>query len=57
MNDIDYSNYILVPDEAARLLRINKQVLLRKARQGKIPGAFKIGKLWRFRLNQLVIEG
>lgn len=38
---------ILLPEEAAELLRISKYKLLEQARNGLIPGA-KIGGDWRF---------
>lgn len=43
---------LLDADEAARLLRIHPQTLLRSARRGKIP-AIRLGRLWRFRASVL----
>ncbi|MCM1298204.1 MAG: helix-turn-helix domain-containing protein [Firmicutes bacterium] len=40
-------------DTLALLLRIDQQVVRKKARQGEIPGARKIGKFWYFEKNIL----
>jgi excisionase family DNA binding protein len=37
----------LTPTEAARLLHMTPDALMRKARAGKIPGA-KVGRSWLF---------
>ena len=48
-------NYeILNIKEAAELLKVNPEVLRRLSISGKIPAAFKIGKLWRYRKNDLI---
>ena len=39
--------------EAAQLLGVSIRTLARLAGQGKIPGAVKIGKLWRFNRRKL----
>ena len=44
---------LLTLEEAAEFLRINPEVLRRKAREGKVPAA-KIGRQWRFRLTRLL---
>jgi excisionase family DNA binding protein len=43
---------LLDADEAAKLLKIHPQTLLRSARRGKIP-AIRVGRLWRFRASIL----
>jgi excisionase family DNA binding protein len=41
-------------DEAAKFLRINRYTLYRMLRRHEIPpGAFRIGRLWRFDLGEL----
>lgn len=39
--------------EAAQLLGVSIRTLARLAGQGKIPGAVKVGKLWRFNRRKL----
>ncbi|HEY6253137.1 MAG TPA: helix-turn-helix domain-containing protein [Candidatus Angelobacter sp.] len=43
---------LLDAEEAAKLLRIHPQTLLRGARRGEIP-AIRVGRLWRFRASIL----
>ena len=45
---------ILNTKEAAQLLKVNPEVLRRLSISGKIPAAFKIGKLWRYRRDELI---
>jgi excisionase family DNA binding protein len=44
---------LLDSDEAAALLKIHPKTLQRMARRGEIEG-IRIGKLWRFRVSDLV---
>jgi len=44
---------VLTLEEAAAFLRLNPEVLRRKAREGKVPAA-KVGRQWRFRLRRLL---
>ena len=39
-------------DEAARFLNINAKTLQKMARNGDVP-AYRIGKLWKFRISDL----
>ncbi len=48
------SKTVLKPDEAAKLLQVNREVLRRLSEAGKIPGAFKVGKQWRYRRDELI---
>ncbi|RKX45643.1 MAG: DNA-binding protein [Thermotogae bacterium] len=45
---------LLTVQEAARLLRLAPAVVRRAAREGRLPGAVKVGREWRFRLHDLV---
>lgn len=45
---------ILKLREAAELLRINPESLRRLSESGKVNGAFKIGKLWRYHRPELI---
>ena len=42
--------------QAASRLNVSWYSLVRWAKQGKIPGACKVGEQWRFREDALVIE-
>lgn len=45
---------LLIDSEAASsLLSISQRNLTRLAKQGKIPGAVKVGMLWRFNRRKL----
>jgi excisionase family DNA binding protein len=44
----DNTKPLLDPDEAAALLGISRQHLLRLARRGEIPGRVKLGKIVKF---------
>ena len=46
---------VLCLHAAARRLRIPERTLRYQASRGRIPGAFKQGKLWRF--SAAVLEG
>jgi excisionase family DNA binding protein len=43
---------LVVPNEAAKYLRISVATLQRLSRAGEIPGV-RIGKLWRYRKSTL----
>lgn len=47
-------NVILTLAEAAALLRMNKEVLRRRMRQGDIPGGRKVGADWKFNRQALL---
>jgi excisionase family DNA binding protein len=40
-------------DEAASFLRVHRVTLYRMLKKGEIPGAFKIGRVWRLDLDEL----
>lgn len=44
---------ILTPEEAALLLRVNRETIYRNLRRGKLPG-IKLGGQWR--ISKLVLE-
>lgn len=52
-SEMTYDNHLMTLEEAADFLRLNAEVLRRKARQGEVPAA-KIGRQWRFRLPRLI---
>ena len=39
----------LTPADVSNLLRIPKRTIYKFANEGQIPGAFRIGRHWRFR--------
>ncbi len=39
---------LLTPDELSKLLRIPKRSVYKFVQDGHIPGAFRIGRHWRF---------
>lgn len=45
---------LLDPREAAARLGLHERTVARMAREGRIPGAVKIGRGWRFPANRLV---
>ena len=45
---------ILTAEQASALLQVNIVRLRKLASDGGVPGAFKIGKLWRFDKKQLM---
>ena len=51
------SNEVLKPEEAAKYLRINREVLRRLSEQGKIQGAYKVGNQWRYVKAELFKKG
>lgn len=44
---------VLEPDDVALILRRPRREVQRLARVGKIPGAFRCGRYWRFRAAPL----
>jgi excisionase family DNA binding protein len=44
---------VLTADELAERLKVSKSTVEEMARSGKLPGAFRIGKHWRFDLDVL----
>ncbi|MDP3919197.1 MAG: helix-turn-helix domain-containing protein [Candidatus Omnitrophota bacterium] len=46
---------LLKPKEVAKQLRISNRSVAYLAQSGKIPGAFRVGKHWRFK-EALLIE-
>jgi len=47
---------LLTPVEAAARLGIHVKTLTRAARQGRVPGARRVGRVWRFDASQLDLE-
>lgn len=47
---------LLSPAEAAARLGIHPKTLTRAARQGRVPGARRVGRCWRFDASQLALE-
>jgi excisionase family DNA binding protein len=45
---------ILTPAEAAALLRVSENTVKDWARAGDLPGAFKLGKVWRVERDALL---
>jgi len=44
---------LLTIDDLSKKLKIQKRSIYFFAQQGKIPGAFKFGKHWRFRQDMI----
>ena len=40
---------LLTPEELSKLLRVPKRSIYKFVQDGHIPGAFRIGRHWRFR--------
>ncbi|MGO9242861.1 MAG: helix-turn-helix domain-containing protein [Bryobacteraceae bacterium] len=40
--------------EVAHLVRMHRDTILRMAKQGRIPGAHKFGRHWRFSTGQIL---
>ena len=47
---------ILTPEQAAELLKMQPSTVKAWARAGKLPGAFKVGKVWRFNRRIMLEE-
>jgi len=39
--------------EAAKFLQVHRVTLYRMLRRGRIPGAFKVGRVWRLDLEKI----
>jgi excisionase family DNA binding protein len=48
-------NEIVTPDELAQRFKVPVSTIEELARKGKIPGAFRIGKHWRFDMDAVRI--
>jgi excisionase family DNA binding protein len=44
---------VLTADEIAEKLKVPKSTIEEMARAGKLPGAFRVGKHWRFDLDSV----
>jgi excisionase family DNA binding protein len=51
---IDSASEIMTAEELAKYYRVTKQTITNQAAAGKIPGAFRIGKLWRFHRKKIL---
>jgi excisionase family DNA binding protein len=47
---------LLSPGEAAARLGIHVKTLTRAAREGRVPGARRVGRVWRFDPSQLNLK-
>lgn len=47
---------LLAPREAAARLGLHERTVARMAREGRLPGAVKIGKGWRFPAGSLAVR-
>lgn len=47
---------LLTPAEAAARLSLHPKTLTRAAAAGRVPGAMRIGRAWRFRPSELALE-
>jgi excisionase family DNA binding protein len=54
--DRDRSNDLLTPTEAAQQLGVHVKTLTRAASAGRVPGAVKVGRGWRFRTDELAMK-
>lgn len=43
----------LTSEEVAEMLRVTPRTILNLADEGKLPGAFRVGKQWRFSRSKL----
>ena len=43
------THFVLTPDDLCEKLKLSRRTVYERSRKGEIPGAFKIGKHWRFR--------
>jgi excisionase family DNA binding protein len=53
-------NNVLTVAEAAEVLHLNPVTLYRALKRGALPGAFRVGGVWRFHrkaLERLMMEG
>jgi excisionase family DNA binding protein len=50
----DSDGRLLDPREAAVRLGLHERTVARMAREGRIPGAVKVGRAWRFPADRLV---
>jgi excisionase family DNA binding protein len=51
--DDEYDDQVLTAEEAAELLRVSVQTVLKESRLGVIPGV-KIGREWRYSRRALI---
>jgi excisionase family DNA binding protein len=47
---------LMTPTEAAAQLSVHPKTLTRAAADGRVPGAQRVGKAWRFRADGLALE-
>ncbi len=45
------THFVLIPDDLCEKLKVPRSAVYERARKGEIPGAFRIGKHWRFRAD------
>jgi len=56
LDDETATGRLLSPAQAAKRLGIHVKTLTRAARQGRVPGARRVGRVWRFDAAQLDLE-
>jgi len=56
LDDQTATGRLLSPAEAAARLGIHVKTLTRAARQGRVPGARRVGRVWRFDASQLDLQ-
>lgn len=54
--DQEAAGRLLTPAQAAATLGIHVKTLTRAAREGRVPGARRVGRCWRFDAAQLDLE-
>jgi excisionase family DNA binding protein len=47
---------LLTPQEAAQRLGVHPKTITRAAAAGRVPGAVRVGRTWRFRADELALE-
>ena len=47
---------LLTPTEAARRLQVSSRTITRAAAAGRVPGAIRAGRRWRFAADKLALE-
>ena len=45
---------VMTAEEVADYFRVTKQTITNQAAAGKLPGAFRVGKLWRFHRKKIL---
>ena len=51
--DEEFRDQVLTAEEAAQLLKVTVQTVLKESRAGRLPGV-KVGREWRYSRNALI---